>query len=148
MAALLQNRILIAGILGWANAQILKTIIYTVMNRSFRLERLVGDGGMPSAHSATVTAIAVSSGIMYGFNSFEFAISCILAIIVMHDAMGVRRVTGKQSEVINELMDIFVAEHPEEMFSDEKLKELVGHTPLQVAAGFLLGVVTALIYCM
>jgi acid phosphatase family membrane protein YuiD len=148
MVALLQNRILIAGILGWAAAQALKTIIYTIMNRSFNVERLVGDGGMPSAHSATVTAIAVSAGMIYGFGSFEFAISAILAIIVMHDAMGVRRVTGKQSEVINELMDIFVAEHPEEMLTDEKLKELVGHTPLQVAAGFLLGFVTALIYCM
>ena len=148
MLALLQNRILIAGILGWAAAQALKTIIYTIMNRSFNAERLVGDGGMPSAHSATVTAIAVSAGMIYGFGSFEFAISAILAIIVMHDAMGVRRVTGKQSEVINELMDIFVAEHPEEMLTDEKLKELVGHTPLQVAAGFLLGFVTALIYCM
>ncbi|MBR1813355.1 MAG: divergent PAP2 family protein [Lachnospiraceae bacterium] len=148
MVALLQNRILIAGILGWAAAQALKTIIYTIMNRSFNAERLVGDGGMPSAHSATVTAIAVSAGMIYGFGSFEFAISAILAIIVMHDAMGVRRVTGKQSEVINELMDIFVAEHPEEMLTDEKLKELVGHTPLQVAAGFLLGFVTALIYCM
>ena len=148
MLALLQNRILIAGILGWAAAQALKTIIYTIMNRSFNAERLVGDGGMPSAHSATVTAIAVSAGMIYGFGSFEFAISAILAIIVMHDAMGVRRVTGKQSEVINELMDIFVAEHPEEMLTDEKLKELVGHTPLQVAAGFLLGFFTALIYCM
>ena len=148
MVALLQNRILIAGILGWAAAQALKTIIYTIMNRSFNAERLVGDGGMPSAHSATVTAIAVSAGMIYGFGSFEFAISAILAIIVMHDAMGVRRITGKQSEVINELMDIFVAEHPEEMLTDEKLKELVGHTPLQVAAGFLLGFVTALIYCM
>lgn len=148
MVALLQNRILIAGILGWAAAQALKTIIYTIMNRSFNAERLMGDGGMPSAHSATVTAIAVSAGMIYGFGSFEFAISAILAIIVMHDAMGVRRVTGKQSEVINELMDIFVAEHPEEMLTDEKLKELVGHTPLQVAAGFLLGFVTALIYCM
>ncbi len=148
MVALLQNRILIAGILGWAAAQALKTIIYTIMNRSFNAERLVGDGGMPSAHSATVTAIAVSAGMIYGFGSFEFAISAILAIIVMHDAMGVRRVTGKQSEVINELMDIFVAEHPEEMLTDEKLKELVGHTPLQVAAGFLLGFFTALIYCM
>ena len=148
MVALLQNRILIAGILGWAAAQALKTIIYTIMNRSFNAERLVGDGGMPSAPSATVTAIAVSAGMIYGFGSFEFAISAILAIIVMHDAMGVRRVTGKQSEVINELMDIFVAEHPEEMLTDEKLKELVGHTPLQVAAGFLLGFFTALIYCM
>ena len=148
MTALLHNRILIAGILGWASAQVLKTIIYTIMNRSFNLERLVGDGGMPSGHSATVTAMAVSCGILYGFDSFQFAISTILAIIVMHDAMGVRRVTGKQSEVLNELVDIFATEHPEEMFTDEKLKELVGHTPLQVAAGFLLGVITALVYCM
>ena len=148
MIALLHNRILMSGILGWGSAQILKTIIFTVINRSFVPERLVGDGGMPSAHSATVTAMAVSACIVFGASSFEFAICSMLAIIVMHDAMGVRQVTGKQSVVLNELIDVFTVEHPDELLSEEKLKEFVGHTPLQVAAGFLLGVFVALLYNM
>ena len=100
---LLSNRVLVAGICGWASAQIIKAILYTVLNKEFRLERLFGDGGMPSGHSATVSAMAMMSLLHYGVGSFEFAVSTMLAIIVMHDAMGVRLETGKQAEVINEL---------------------------------------------
>ncbi len=144
--AIMSNRILLSGILGWATAQILKTIIHLIVNHKLVLERLLGDGGMPSAHSATVTAVAVSTGLECGFESPFFAIAAILAIIVMHDAMGVRRETGKQAQVINELMDVFDKLGDTNLSVEVKLKEFVGHTPLQVFAGFILGIVMALIF--
>ncbi len=148
---LLANRVLIAGITGWASAQVIKAILYTILHKEFSLERLFGDGGMPSGHSATVSAMTMMSLLHYGVGSFEFAISAMLAIIVMHDAMGVRLETGKQAEVINELtalfeeiVDEFNAEETlekkfQKVFSEDKLKEYVGHTPIQVIAGCLLG---------
>ena len=154
---LLSNRVLIAGISGWASAQVIKAILYTILNKEFSLERLFGDGGMPSGHSATVSAMATMSLLYYGVGSFEFAISAMLAIIVMHDAMGVRLETGKQAEVINELtklleeiIDDFNNEETLEnkfkkVFSEEKLKEYVGHTPIQVIAGCILGILIGLI---
>ena len=148
---LLANRVLVAGITGWASAQVIKAILYAVLNKSFSIERLFGDGGMPSGHSATVSAMAMMSLMHYGVSSFEFAVSTMLAIIVMHDAMGVRLETGRQAEVINELTALFeeIADdfNNEEtwekkfkkVFSEEKLKEYVGHTPIQVIAGCILG---------
>ena len=148
---LLANRVLLAGITGWASAQVIKTILYAILNKEFRLERLFGDGGMPSGHSATVSAMVMMALLHYGVGSFEFAITTMLAIIVMHDAMGVRLETGRQAEVINELtalfeevVDEFNAEETlekkfQKVFSEEKLKEYVGHTPIQVIAGCLLG---------
>ena len=136
---LLSNRVLISGISGWAAAQVLKTIIYALMHGRLDWTRIFGDGGMPSGHSATVCAVATSAGMLHGLGSFPFAISVIVAIIVMHDAMGVRREAGKQAKVLNEFMDLF--EKLEQPLSDqEKLKELVGHTPLQVCMGGLLGI--------
>ena len=136
---LLSNRVLISGLSGWAAAQVLKTIIYALMHGRLDWTRIFGDGGMPSGHSATVCAVATSAGMLHGLGSFPFAISVIVAIIVMHDAMGVRREAGKQAKVLNEFMDLF--EKLEQPLSDqEKLKELVGHTPLQVCMGGLLGI--------
>lgn len=148
---LLANRVLIAGITGWASAQVIKAVLYAILNKDFSFERLFGDGGMPSGHSATVSAMAMMSLLHYGIGSFEFAISTMLAIIVMHDAMGVRLETGKQAEIINELTALFeeIADdfNNEEtwekkfkkVFSEDKLKEYVGHTPIQVIAGCILG---------
>ena len=138
---LLQNRVLIAGIAGWATAQVAKAIVYAILNKDFSIERLFGDGGMPSGHSATVSAMAMMSLLHYGIGSFEFAISTMLAIIVMHDARGVRLETGKQAKVINEMMELFQNRDYEHAFSEEKLKEFVGHTPLQVVAGCILGLI-------
>ena len=108
--AFLNNRILMCGVSGWAVAQVMKTIIYALVNHEIRWERMVGDGGMPSGHSATVSAMAAASGILYGIQSFEFAIACMLAIIVMHDAMGVRMETGRQGKVLNEMIEFFRTE--------------------------------------
>ena len=152
IADILSNRILVCGVLGWAVAQMLKTLIYAMLNNEFRLERMFGDGGMPSAHSATVSSMATAAAIVYGFGSFEFAISAMLAIIVMHDAMGVRMETGKQGKVLNEMIDFLRTEGFVEAFKkndkmyefwEASLKEFVGHTPIQVAAGCILGIVLA-----
>ena len=124
IADILSNRILVCGVLGWAVAQILKTLIYAMLNNEFRLERMFGDGGMPSAHSATVSSMATAAAIVYGFGSFEFAISAMLAIIVMHDAMGVRMETGKQGKVLNEMIDVLRTEGIVEAFKkNDKMYE-------------------------
>ena len=141
---LLQNQILICGCLGWGIAQILKTIIYAGINKKIDWKRLFGDGGMPSGHSATVTAMAVRSLLIYGVGSFEFAVTFMLAIIVMHDAMGVRQETGKQAKIIKDLAS-FMESLGRDITDEEKLKEFVGHTPLQVIAGAIIGVLVAVL---
>ena len=120
---IITNKILIVGIVSWFLAQVFKCISNLILTKKFSIERLFGDGGMPSGHSATVVSVAVATGLYEGFDSAIFAIAMILAIVVMHDAMNVRYQAGKQA----------------------KLKELLGHTPLQVAAGRLLGIATAII---
>ncbi|MBQ7345674.1 MAG: divergent PAP2 family protein [Oscillospiraceae bacterium] len=136
------NPFLLAGIFGWCVAQVVKTIIYAIINRTFDIGRLFGDGGMPSGHSATVTATALMVGLVQGFGTVEFAISFILATVVCHDATGVRRETEKQTYLINELVQAF-SELSEDKLPEVKLKQFVGHTPIQVIAGILVGVVTA-----
>ena len=144
LSLLFQNRILIAAVTGWLVAQLLKTIIHLYFTKSFVPERLVGSGGMPSSHSATVCALSTAAAIQYGLGSFEFAICAIVAIIVMYDALGVRRETGIQAKVINEMMELFSSMN-KELSTDEKLKELVGHTPLQVLMGAILGIIIAFV---
>ena len=139
---LISNKILLSGILSWAVAQVIKMVLYTIVNKTLDFSRLVGDGGMPSGHSATVTAIALSIGMSCGFDSALFALAAIFAIVVMHDAMGVRRETGKQAKVINDLIKIV---YDEGTSPEDKLKEFVGHSPLQVVAGFALGIIIALL---
>lgn len=141
---LFHNQILVASVLGWLVAQLLKTGIHMYLNKSFVPERLVGSGGMPSSHSATVCALSTAAGIQYGLDSFPFAVCMILAIIVMYDALGVRRETGIQAKVLNEMIDLFEGMN-KELSTDEKLKELVGHTPLQVLMGAILGIIIAFI---
>ena len=132
----------------WAIAQIVKTIIDFAMSGSFTPERLVGSGGMPSCHSATVCSLATISLLIYGASSFEFAVTAMLAIIVMYDARGVRRETGTQAVIINEIMEYLSnptdPKHKAPEFSQENLKELIGHTPLQVLCGGILGILVAL----
>lgn len=144
LTELLHNQIFLSAVLGWLVAQVLKTIIHMIVNKQFVAERMVGGGGMPSSHSATVCALATAAGMKYGGGSFEFAISIMMAIIVMYDAMGVRRETGIQGRVLNEMLEIFT-NMGKEISAEAKLKELVGHTPLQVLMGAILGVVIAVI---
>ena len=144
IAEIFTNPLLITAVSSWFFAQVLKVIINGFVNKKWELERLFGDGGMPSGHSATVTSLAMASGLVYGFGGFEFAVTFILAVIVCHDAMGVRQETGKQAMVINEIMRTFDLITEDSVY-DVKLKELVGHTPVQVTAGVLLGIVNALV---
>ena len=144
---LVHNRIFVSAVLGWFIAQVLKTINHLFLTKQFVAERMIGCGGMPSSHSATVCALATATGMVYGGGSFEFAIAVILAIIVMHDAMGVRRETGIQAKVINEMLEVFT-NMGKKMSPEEKLKEFVGHTPLQVLAGAILGILIAVMVCM
>ena len=140
----MKNQVLVSSVTGWVVAQLLKTIIDCMLNKSFSPERLVGSGGMPSSHSSTVCALVVSSGLCFGVSSFEFAVSFILAAIVMYDATGVRRETGKQAKLLNMIMEQDIFKLNMEQFQ-EKLKEFVGHAPLQVFAGAILGVILALL---
>lgn len=142
---IITNSILLAGLLAWVIAQILKALTYLIVNRKFQFERLFGDGGMPSGHSATVTSVAVMTGLQNGFDSGVFAVAAILAIVVMHDAMGVRRETGKQAKAINEMQDFINKMSGKELTDEEKLKEFVGHTPLQVVMGAILGLAVGIV---
>ena len=141
---MITNPYLITAVSSWAIAQILKTIIYFIVNKKFDINRLFGDGGMPSGHSATVTSLAVITSLMNGTGSVDFAIAAILAIVVCHDAMGVRRETGKQAVVINDLIEILRLS-PKDELREVKLKEFVGHTPVQVFAGIMVGIANAVI---
>lgn len=139
---LITNPFLVVGISSWAIAQVLKVFIHAFIYKKFDITRLFGDGGMPSGHSATVTSVATMCGLALGCDSAEFAISAILAIIVCHDATGVRRETGKQAVLLNELVEAFEVFSKKEL-PEVMLKEFVGHTPVQVAAGIIIGVANA-----
>lgn len=141
---LIGNTILISAIIGWMVAQILKTLINFKFTKKFDPERLVGSGGMPSSHASTVCALATATGIQYGLSTFEFSVTAIFAIIVMYDAMGVRRETGEQSKLLNLMIATF-KDHEGSPFSEKKLKEYIGHTPLQVFAGMILGILIAIL---
>lgn len=141
---LLHNQIFLSAVIGWLVAQVLKTLIHLILTKQFVAERMVGSGGMPSSHAATVCGLATAAGMKYGGGSFEFAIAVMLAIIVMYDAMGVRRETGKQGQVLNEMLEVFT-NMGKQISPEAKLKEFVGHTPLQVLMGAILGVIIAVI---
>ena len=145
LSELFTNPFLMVPIVSWFIAQVLKTIIHTVINRKFDITRMFGDGGMPSGHSATVSSLAVITLLVYGCGSFQFAVAAVLAIIVCHDASGVRLETGKQAEVLNDLIEIIDMLTTEKL-PEVKLKEFVGHTPVQVAAGVIVGIVNAVVW--
>ena len=136
---LITNPFLLTSLSSWFIAQVLKVIIHAIVCKTWELERLFGDGGMPSGHSATVSSLAVFTGLSYGTASFQFAVCFIFAIIVCHDAMGVRRETDKQSQLLTELAETITILTAKEL-PEVKLKKFVGHTPLQVIAGILIGI--------
>ena len=167
---LFHNPVFFALSLSWTAAQLSKTILYAVLNRDFRAERLFGGGGMPSSHSATVCALVTVCAFIYGPDSFELPMALFFAFIVMYDAMGVRRETGRQAVVINSMVSILTGKagisgagrtvpqrageektDPDDAAAPEdqlrQLKEFVGHSPLQVAVGALIGI-TVGVLCM
>ena len=148
MMELLHNYVLNVAIVSWVSAQILKTLLYLVIRKKFEPERLVGAGGMPSAHSATVCGLMIAISRHSGFTSPEFSIAFVLAAVVMYDAMGVRRAAGEQAKVPNKIIEKHSENENTDFDRQAELKEYLGHTPLQVLAGGLLGILVAMILPM
>lgn len=138
LAALLHNQALWAAVLGWLFAQLLKTIVAFVRDRKLDLSHMVAPGGMPSAHSALVTGLATAVGRLYGVQSTIFALAAVFAGIVMYDAAGVRLAVSRQARILNRMIDDFFHARG---FDEHRLRELVGHTPVQVLAGALIGII-------
>lgn len=140
---IIQNKFIYIPVLLWLIIQTEKVIVDLIKNKRFNFKRVFGAGGMPSSHSAIVTSLSVLIGKEYGFDSGIFAISVIFAFIVMYDAAGVRRAAGKQAALLNKII-----ETPGLKFEQvqEKLVEVLGHTPFQVFVGALLGIMVGCIF--
>lgn len=144
IGTLLQNRALFVSISASLVAQSLKLLIEYLRSRKINFRVLLETGGMPSSHSSFVTALATCVGQTKGWDSPEFAIATVFAIIVMYDATGVRRAAGKQARILNKIVDELFQEHP--VFNEKRLKELLGHTPIQVIGGCFLGILLAVLF--
>jgi len=140
---LLNNYVLICAMLGWFIASFVKVVIILVRERRFDFRKMYASGGMPSAHSATVSSLASAVAKTDGFMSTGFAIAFMFAFIVMYDASGVRRAAGEQARILNKLVDNLFENKP--VYLKKNLKELIGHTPLQVIIGALLGILIVLV---
>jgi uncharacterized protein len=134
------NRILIAGLIGWSVAQIVKVPLDYLANRRWDWALLLRAGGMPSSHSALVAGVAHSTGLFMGFDSPIFALAFVIAMIVIYDATGIRRQAGKHAEIINAMIRDLTHGHP---LREEQLREVLGHTPLEAIGGTILGLITA-----
>ncbi len=140
---LFTNPILITSLASFLTSQIIKVFIHSIINKKFDIMRLFGDGGMPSSHSAMVSSVATICGLIYGFGSSIFAVAATLAFIVCHDAKGVRREAGRHAVALNELIRAFSDLTKDKKITDVKLKEFVGHSPVQIAAGVVIGIANA-----
>jgi acid phosphatase family membrane protein YuiD len=141
MAALLSNKVLVATLAWWAIAQLVKVPVHYAVHRKIDLRLWVSAGGMPSSHAALVCALATGVALQNGFGSTAFAICVALAMIVMYDATGVRQAAGKQAAILNQIIDELFQGHP---ISEQRLKELLGHTRVQVLIGALMGILGTL----
>ena len=137
---ILHNYILLAGLIAWGIAQALKVPLEYLRTRTWNWSLLLRAGGMPSSHTALITGVAHAIGLFQGFASPLFALAATIAIIVIYDATGIRRQAGKHAELINAMINDLASGHP---LKGEQLREVLGHTPLEALAGFLLGLVTA-----
>lgn len=134
----------IAVFLSWFLAQLLKVVLGGTQKKKFDFRWLFDTGGMPSAHSATVASLATVTGLYYGFNTLPFLLALIICLITMFDAAGVRRHFGRQAVILNQMLDDFYSRGA---VPEKRMKELLGHTPIEVFAGALLGILTALAFC-
>jgi len=137
-----QNRIFLITLAVWVLAQMVKVIFGIIKEKRFNFRWFIGTGGMPSSHAAGASALATSVGLEYGFNSPLFAVAAAFAMVTMFDAQGVRRATGYQATVLNKMMDDI---YWKGQIEEQRLKELVGHTPVEVLAGFAFGVICAMV---
>lgn len=144
LIALLTNRLFLCGLTSWFAAQALKIPTYYLVEKKVDFSRFFESGGMPSSHTALVVSLTLLLGFMEGFGSNIFVVSLAFSTIVMYDATGVRRETGNQAQIINTILQhLFVDGKP---IRDDELKELVGHTPLEVFCGAIVGLVVALFW--
>lgn len=141
-----KNSVLCSAVISWFSAQIIKTLLVFITTKKFVPERIFGPGGMPSAHSASVTALSIATCRVCGIQSVEFAIAFVLAAVVMYDATSVRRQAGEHAKAINKVVDkVDKMEEDDEELNIRQLKEVLGHTPLEVLAGALLGIIISMI---
>ena len=140
------NPVIVCGIIGWGSAQIIKFFLNLFHNSSFQLERLYGSGGMPSSHSSLVCAAFISTGRLVGWESPITAVMFVLAAIVMYDAANVRLEAGKHAKQLNEIMERLLALDGDMDAKSKEFKELLGHTPLQVFCGAVLGIVIGALF--
>lgn len=143
-ADLWSNGALKCGLLSWAAAQFIKVLINLWLNKKLDWRRCFGMGGMPSSHTALVISLVISIGTLEGVQSSMFAVALALAAVVIYDALGVRRETGRQSEVLNQIITEMLVEG--KPITEKQLKELVGHTPLEVLGGLIVGITVTLIF--
>ena len=141
--SLLSNRPLLTAGSAWLVAQSLKVVLFSILERRLSWRKLIDTGGLPSAHSAFVTGLASGIGVTDGLRSSTFAIAAVVAVVVMYDAMSLRREAGKHADILNELL--LLSTIRDAFREREALKELLGHTPLEVVAGAAIGVATGLL---
>jgi uncharacterized protein len=144
MPDLLKNLPLLCAVISWSVAQLLKILIAWRIERKLDWRRVFGMGGMPSSHTAFVFSLMIMVGIKEGLYSTEFAVAFALMVIVIYDAMGVRYETGKQGKVLNKIIrEVLIEGQP---ITEDKLKELVGHSPVEVFGGVLIGMIIPLFF--
>ncbi len=139
---ILHNQILLTAIVSWALAQLIKIGIELIRTHRINWQLIFATGGMPSSHSSLVVALATATGLRQGFDSLLFAIATVLAFVVLYDAQGIRRQAGNQARIINRMLQNV---ENAGIKVDKNLKELLGHTPIQVVGGTILGIIVALI---
>ena len=138
--SIFQNKVFLATLIAWVSAQTIKIAINSIKEKRFNFRWLASTGGMPSAHSAGVMSLATAVGIQEGFYSTVFIATLIFALVIAFDAQGVRRATGQQAEILNKILeDIYWRRKIQE----DRLKELIGHTPFEVLVGSVIGIVIA-----
>ena len=137
--------IILTAVIAWLVAQSLKVLLGVIREKRFNFKWFVGTGGMPSSHASAVSALATAVGLHTGFSSPHFAIALLFTIVVLFDAQGVRRASGQQAEILNRILDDIYWKHK---IKEDRLKELLGHTPVEVITGTVLGVLVALFCCI
>jgi acid phosphatase family membrane protein YuiD len=140
--SLLHNLTFWSGIIAWLTAQVIKVVVNIIRTHKFDFRFLYSPGGMPSSHTAAACAVATSVGILDGLGSTLFAVTVLVAFVIMYDAQGVRRAAGQQARILNQMFEALRTQHA---LPPHKLAELLGHTELEVVAGLLLGVAVALL---
>ena len=143
MEEFFNNKILLITLTVWAIAQGIKVLLGVIREKRFNFKWFIGTGGMPSSHAAGAVALATSCGMKEGFDSVYFALAAVFALVTMFDAQGVRRSAGQQAALLNQILDDI---YWRGKIESERLRELVGHTPLQVIIGGFLGGVLAYIF--